>query len=139
MLNVEELINLIYFRKERTFGIWNTNVGILCYQLQWCKWSGNQNCVQKVLWMIKEYLLNIFFVYRNIQYHIFGTFVQQLMLLLIGYLTFYFEVSDFTVSQILSCRIIWIFFLLCMFFCLSKLKTILITKVNSMLKNFCSG
>ena len=35
---------------------------------------------------------------RNIQYHLFGTFLQQIMLLAIGYLTFYFEVSDFTVS-----------------------------------------
>ena len=36
---------------------------------------------------------------RNIQYHLFGTFLQQIMLLAIGYLTFYFEVSDFTVSH----------------------------------------
>ena len=34
---------------------------------------------------------------RNIEYHIFGTFVQQIMLLLIGFLTFFFELGDFAV------------------------------------------
>ena len=34
---------------------------------------------------------------RNIEYHLFGTFIQQIMLLVIGYLTFFFEVHDFTV------------------------------------------
>ena len=36
---------------------------------------------------------------RNIEYHIFGTFIQQIMLLIIGYLTFYFEITDFNVSS----------------------------------------
>lgn len=36
---------------------------------------------------------------RNIEYHIFGTFIQQIMLLIIGYLTFYFEINDFNVSS----------------------------------------
>lgn len=35
---------------------------------------------------------------RNIEYHIFGTFLQQTALLAVGYLTFYFELTDFTVS-----------------------------------------
>ena len=39
---------------------------------------------------------------RNIEYHLFGTFLQQTALLLVGYLTFYFEISDFTVSVTVS-------------------------------------
>ena len=45
-------------------------------------------------WQLTRYL-----IFRNIEYHIFGTFVQQIMLLLIGYLTFYFELADFAVRK----------------------------------------
>ena len=48
--------------------------------------------------MIKMRRLLYVSLSRNIEYHLFGTFIQQIMLLVIGYLTFYFEVHDFTVG-----------------------------------------
>ena len=38
-------------------------------------------------------------VLRNIEYHVYGVFLQQLILLIVGFLTFFFEVTNFSVSQ----------------------------------------
>ena len=59
-----------------------------------------QILVHKCFLKAEESQVEIRIVFRrNIQFHLFGTFLQQIMLLAIGYLTFYFEVSDFTVSH----------------------------------------
>ena len=38
-------------------------------------------------------------VLRNIEYHVYGVFLQQLILLIVGFLTFFFEVTNFSVSR----------------------------------------
>ena len=37
--------------------------------------------------------------FRNIEYHVYGVFLQQLILLVVGFLTFFFEVTNFSVSE----------------------------------------
>ena len=36
--------------------------------------------------------------FRNIEFHLFGVFLQQMILILVGFLTYFFEVTNFSVS-----------------------------------------
>ena len=49
----------------------------------------------KIWFLLMINLENNFF--RNIEYHIFGVFLQQTVLISVGFLTFLFEVTNFTV------------------------------------------
>ena len=35
---------------------------------------------------------------RNVEFHLFGVFLQQAILILVGFLTYFFEVTNFSVS-----------------------------------------
>jgi len=39
---------------------------------------------------------------RNIEYHVYGVFLQQLILLIVGFLTFFFEVTNFSDRTMVS-------------------------------------
>ena len=55
--------------------------------------------IKKMNWTIIGIGWNKKYVPRNIEYHVYGVFLQQLILLIVGFLTFFFEVTNFSVSK----------------------------------------